>query len=68
MLNEKFREKLVKVVRKHKGITPLNIFLIDPVTRYRIQFYSKKFPIAVSMEFINDLKQIGIDNYSVNTK
>ena len=68
MLNEKFREKLVKVVRKHKGITPLNIFLYDPVTRYRLQFYSKKFPVAVSMEFINDLKQIGIDNYSVKTK
>ena len=68
MLTQKFREELVKVVRAHKGSIPLTLFLFDPETRYRIQFYSKKFQVAVTSEFIRDLRAIGITRYEVTRK
>ena len=68
MLTQKFREDLVKVVKKHKGNIPLTLFLYDPGTKYRIQFYSKKFQVAVTSEFIQDLHKIGVDKYEVTRK
>jgi DNA polymerase-3 subunit alpha len=65
MLTQQFREDLVKVVKKHKGNIPLTIFLYDPGTKYRIQFYSKKFQVAVTSEFIQDLTRIGVVKYEV---
>ena len=68
MLSAAFREKLVKVLRRHKGDTPFTIFLFDPETRYRIQFYSKKFQVSVCSELISDLQKIGIDRYKAQLK
>ena len=68
MLTPAFREDLVKVVKHHKGAIPLTIYLFDPGTKYRIQFYSKKFQVAVTQEFIRDLQRIGIDRYEVQSK
>ena len=58
----------MKVIKKHKGNIPLNIFIFDPQTRYRIQFYSKKYQVAVTSEFIQDLHKIGIDHYEVTRR
>ena len=68
MLTQQFREDLVKVVKKHKGNIPLTIFLYDPGTKYRIQFYSKKFQVAVTSEFIQDLTRIGVVKYEVTRR
>ena len=68
MLTQQFREDLVKVVKKHKGNIPLTLFLYDPGTKYRIQFYSKKFQVAVTSEFIQDLHRIGIEKYEVTRR
>ena len=68
MLTQQFRKDLVDVVKRHKGTIPLTLFLYDPVTRYRIQFYSKKFQVAVTSEFLQDLHRIGIDKYEVIRK
>ena len=68
MLTEKFRKDFVKVIKKHQGKIPLNIFVFDPVTRYRIQFYSKKYQVAVTSELITDLHKIGLDKYEVTRK
>ena len=68
MLTQQFRQDLVKVIKKHKGKIPLNLYLYDPVTRYHIQFYSKKFQVAVTSDFIRDLRQIGIDRYEVTRR
>ena len=68
MLNAAFRERLAKVLRRHKGQTPFTIILFDPETRYRIQFYSKKFPVSVSSELIKDLAAIGIEKYKAQVK
>ena len=68
MLTQEFREKLVKTVKKHKGNIPLTLYLFDPETRYRIQFVSKKFQVAVTSDFIQDLRSIGIDRYEVVRK
>ena len=68
MLTQAFREDLVKVIKHHKGNIPLTLYLFDPQTRYRIQFISKKFQVAVTSEFIQDLQRIGIDRYEVLRK
>ena len=68
MLTQQFREDLVKTVKKHKGNIPLTLFLYDPGTKYRIQFYSKKFQVAVTSEFIQDLQRIGVERYEVVRK
>ena len=68
MLSQEFRKELVDVVKRHKGNIPLTLYLYDPQTRYRIQFYSKKFQVAVTSEFIQDLHRIGIDQYEVLRK
>ena len=68
MLTQQFREDLVKVVKKHKGNIPLTLYLFDPQTRYRIQFYSKKFQVAVTSDFLRDLHRIGIDQYEVQRR
>ena len=63
MLSQEFRMNLVKVVKKHKGNIPLSLYLYDPETKYRIPFYSKKYRVAVSTEFIRELQLIGITRY-----
>ena len=68
MLTQQFRQDLVRVVKKHKGNIPLTLYLFDPGTRYRIQFYSKKFQVAVTSDFIRDLRAIGIDQYEVQRR
>ena len=68
MLTPAFREGLVKVIRKHKGSIPLEVFFFDPDTRYRIQLKSNKYQVAVSTELLTDLRQLGVDQYEVVKK
>ena len=65
MLSQSFREDLVRTVKRHKGKIPFTITLFDPETKYRIPFVSKKYPVAVTSEFIQDLQAIGITRYEV---
>ena len=67
MLNSDFREKLGKVIKKNKGTVPLTMFLYDPKTRYKIEFLSRKFQVAVTAPFISELKDLDI-RYSVIKK
>ena len=67
MLTQEFRKKLVELLAAHKGTIPLNIYLTDPVTHYRIEFFSKKFQVAVNAGFIRDVKALGVF-YSVQRK
>lgn len=66
-LNSEFRENLVKVIRKHSGNIPLTMFLYDPKTQYNIEFLSKRFRIAVTAQFIEDITDLKI-NYNVIRK
>jgi DNA polymerase-3 subunit alpha len=68
MLTQEFRKKLVNIVKHHKGNIPLTLYLYDPQTHYRIQFYSKKFQVAVTSEFIRELHAIGIEHYDLIKK
>ena len=68
MLTPRFREDLVKVVKRNKGTIPLEIFLYDPQTRYRIQFKSNKFQVAVTTELIDDLRRIGVTEFEAVKK
>jgi len=68
MLTPRFREDLLRVVKKHRGGTPLEMFLFDPKTRYRIQFKSNKFQVSVSSDLITDLHRIGVDHYEAVRK
>ena len=60
MLTQEFRTALVKCVKQHKGNTELSLFLTDPESHYRIQFYSKKFQVRASTDFEDELARIGI--------
>ena len=68
MLSQEFRTKLVGVIKNHKGNIPLSLHLYDPETQYRIPFYSKKYRVAVSTEFIRELQLIGITRFEVERK
>ena len=68
MLTPAFREGLVKVIRKHKGSIPLEVFFFDPDTRYRIQLKSNKYQVAVSEELLTDLRHLGVDQFEVVKK
>ena len=68
MLNQDFRKGLVQTIKKHKGNIPLTLFLYDPETRYRIQFYSKKFQVSVTTAFLQDIQHLGIEHYEILRK
>lgn len=59
-LNPEFRENLKNAVRKSKGNIPLAIFVVDNEKKYNIEFLSKKYQVAVTADFINDIKGLGI--------
>ncbi len=59
-LDDSFRKRIVKVLKTYKGKTPLSICLSDMKTRYSVDFYSKKYQIAVTSEFISELQELGI--------
>lgn len=67
MVTLDFRKNLVNLMKRHKGKTPLTIFLYDPNTHYKIEFLSRKFQVAVTSDLILDLKEMGID-YKANIK
>ena len=55
-------------MKRNKGSIPLEIFLYDPQTHYRIQFKSNKFQVGVTTELIQDLRRIGVDKFEVIRK
>ena len=67
MLTPEFREKLVKMIKSNKGNVPLTMFLYDPENKWNIEFLSRKFKVAVTAPFIDELKAMGI-KYSVLKK
>ena len=67
MLTPEFREKLVKMIKSNKGNVPLSMFLYDPEKKWNIEFLSRKFKVAVTAPFIDELNAAGI-KYSVLKK
>ena len=59
-LNENFRKSLVKLLKAFPGKTRLSVYLFDAATGYRVELFSKKFPIGVCTEFITGLERLGI--------
>ena len=67
MLTAEFREKLVKLIKQHKGNAPLSLFLYDPEKNWNIEFLSHKFRVAVTGQLIEELEAAGI-KYSITKK
>ena len=67
MLTQEFRDKLVKMIKRNKGSVPLTMFLHDPQKGWNIEFLSRKFRVAVTADFIEDLKNLQI-RYNVLKK
>ncbi len=59
-LGSTLNRNLLSLINSNKGKIPLKINLYDPQTKYRINFHSKKFSVAVTSEFVNALKILGI--------
>ena len=60
MLNEEFRRSLTEIIATNRGRVPLTMVLFDPKTHYKIEFASKKYQVAVSNEFITNLRNLGV--------
>ncbi len=60
MLTPEFRESLVKLVKKNKGTVPLTMYLYDPEKKWNIEFLSRKFRVAVTLPFIEELERLRI--------
>ena len=67
MLTPEFRDKLVGLIKKNKGNVPLSMFLYDPEKKWNIEFLSRKFRVAVSASFIEELEKLRI-RYTVLKK
>jgi DNA polymerase-3 subunit alpha len=67
MLSQEFREKLVKMLKDNKGNVPLSMFLYDPEKGWNIEFLSRKFRVAVTAPFIEEIQRMGI-RYNVIKK
>ncbi|MGN0195789.1 MAG: DNA polymerase III subunit alpha [Candidatus Cryptobacteroides sp.] len=67
MLSEEFRGRLMKLLKANKGSIPLQMYLYDPQTRYKIEFKSRKFQVSVTNDFIASLRSLGI-SYSIIRK
>lgn len=61
MITPNFRKRLVEIIKNNQGTTPLKLFLFDPKTRYKIKFFSKKYNVNVSLDLIDELKNIGLN-------
>ena len=67
MLTPEFRDSLVKMIKRNKGSVPLTMFLYDPEKKWNIEFLSRKFRVAVTASFIEELTRMQI-RYSVLKK
>ena len=61
VLNKSFTSSLTRTLRHHKGKTTLKIVLSDQGKGYRIEFFSKKFPVSVSTELFETLTALGLE-------
>ena len=59
LIDASFRNTLVKLLRGNKGKIPLTVHLIDKETGYKLDFFSKKFQVTVSQDFLNSLSGLG---------
>ncbi len=60
MLTAEFRENLVRLIKKNKGTVPLTMYLYDPEKKWNIEFLSRKFRVAVTAAFIEELRRLQI--------
>ncbi len=67
MLTPEFREKMVKMIKRNKGSVPLTMFLYVPEKKWNIEFLSRKFKVAVTAQFIEELENMNI-KYSIAKK
>ena len=67
MLTPEFRDSLVKMIKRNKGNVPLTMFLYDPEKKWNIEFLSRKFRVAVTAPFIEELTRMQI-RYNVLKK
>ena len=67
MLTQEFRDSLVNMIKRNKGNVPLSMFLHDPEKGWNIEFLSRKFRVAVTAPFIEELDRLKI-GYTVVKK
>ena len=60
MVSADFRKHLMSVVKASKGTVPFSILLSDPKTQYVIEFQSRKYQVAVTADFISEIKHLGL--------
>ena len=66
-LNEKFRQRLLRIIKENPGKIPLGLSLFDPATKYTIDFMSRKYSVSLSNDFIRKINELGV-SYKVQRK
>ena len=63
-LNDGFRNRLFKVVKGNKGEIRLSLMLNDQKSGYKVELVSKKYKVAVTNQFLEEISELGI-NYDI---
>ena len=67
LLSPDFRARLAGLLKDNKGKTPLSLVLRDKATGYKLDFHSKKYMVAVTSEFAQRVRHLGM-GYSLQKK
>jgi len=67
VLCDNFRKDFAKILKRHKGEMPLNIYLRDSETGYSLEFHSKKYLVSVTQDLLSELTMAGI-RYKVSVR
>ena len=51
---------LIKVLKSNKGKTPLNVYVVDPVTGYAVEYCSQKYKVRASADLTDSLDFLGL--------
>ena len=60
LITPEFRRELLKVLKKHKGKTPIKVICYDPSTGYRLPMNCKAAQVRVSEGLLEGLERLGI--------
>jgi len=66
-LSNDFRKSLIKLFKEHSGNMQLCICLSDPNTGYKVDFYSRKFKVAINGDLLDSLDSMKL-SYNIVKK
>ncbi len=66
-VNASLRKKLLTLVKGSKGNIPITMTIDDPASGYKVDFLSRKYKIALSSDFLYEIRNLGV-GYKVSKR